>query len=237
MADEPLLSGASMARAAGFDLSIPSAAILVFDESLVPRPRRRNDVGPRHPFRRLSVLDEGVSVACAAGPGAPSAAVAVEFLAAFGVATVVAVGSAGDLHGSLPTAAHSITSAVSDEGTSAHYASDLSADQALCFSLTEAVGRPAITTLTTDVPFRHTPQRLEQHRSRADVVEMECAAVFAVARAFDMKAGALLVVSDHFEGNKWRLRGRPEVGRALVDAVATAVATIAANSASPPKKS
>ena len=226
MADEPVLSAATMAQAAGFEVTIPPAIVLVFDESLMPRTRRRKPAGSQHPFRQMAALDDQVSVVCAAGPGAPSAAVAMEFLAAFGAETVVAVGSAGDLHGSLSPSMHAVSSAVSDEGTSGFYSTDLSADAQLSTRLADRAGGDMITTLTTDVPFRHTAARLEQHRLVADVVEMECAAIFSVANAVGVRAGALLVVSDHFEASRWRMRDRAEVRRQLQDAVAAAVATL-----------
>lgn len=215
-----------MARAAGFEVTMPPAIVLVFDESLMPRTRRRKPAKPQHPFRQMAALNDQVSVVCAAGPGAPSAAVAMEFLAAFGAKTVVAVGSAGDLDGALAPTMYAVRSAVSDEGTSSFYSTDLSADGELSARLAERAGHDTITTLTTDVPFRHTPARLEQHRLVADVVEMECAAIFGVANAVGLRAGALLVVSDHFEADQWRMRDRAEVRRELQDAVATATATL-----------
>lgn len=210
-----------MAAAMRFDLSMPPAAVLVFDEALMPRRSRKQR--PQHPFRALSTLKEGVAMVCANGPGAPSAAVAIEFLAAFGVETVVAVGAAGDLNGSLPTVMHPVVGAVSDEGTSQHYSADLSADAALTDHLTLAADRAPLIALTTDVPFRHTRRRLEHHRARADVVEMECAALFAVAHTFNMRAGSLVVASDDFDGDQWSMRDRSDVNRELKAAVATAI--------------
>lgn len=225
MGEEPALTAAVMAHHAGFDLTLPQSIILVFDESLVPRVRRRSRRPSSHPFRRIAELDDGLAVVCAAGPGAPSAAVAIEFIAAFGAQRVVSVGTAGDLHGRV-SGTHPVGATVSDEGTSPHYGTDTSPDPSIVAALAEVTSNQPLTALTTDVPFRHTPTRLKQHRDVADVVEMECAAIFAVARARDLRAGSLVVISDHFEDSTWRLNDRTATRTRLDEAVALATATL-----------
>lgn len=215
-----------MAAAAGFEPTLDRAAVLVFDETLVPGRQRKSD--KKHPFRRTKSVD-GVSIVCAAGPGAPSAAVAVEFLAAFGVNTIVVVGSAGDLDGSLSIGPHPVMRAISDEGTSRHYDDNpgpsLEADHVLTTQLAAQTGNTPITTVTTDVPFRQTRIRLDQHRKVASTIEMECAAVFAASRHVGLRAGALLVVSDRFD-DEWRMADHAMVREELIAAVATAASAL-----------
>jgi uridine phosphorylase len=215
---EPALSAVTMAAAARLRPRVAPAVVLVFDETLVPGSRVARAHGlvrtlrrgpgtysdPR-PFRRVTEIREGVSLVCAPGPGAPVAAITVEFLAAFGVRRIIAVGTAGDLHGAASATAVPVGLAVSDEGTSKHYGADLRADEELTVLLASRLGRSPVATVTTDVPFRHTPDRLARHRSQALVIEMECAAVFAAARTFDIRAAALLVVADRFSEDTWHL--------------------------------
>lgn len=208
-----------MAAAAGFDVDLAEAVVLVYDEALLPRSarRRRNHRGT-HPFRSVARMSEAVDLVVASGPGSPVAAVTVEFLAALGARRIVSVGRAGLLR---PPEAriHVVDRAVSDEGTSRHYSDDLTAAEDLTAALTAAVkGLPSVT-LTTDVPFRHTQDRLRAHRSVAGLVEMECAATFSAARMFGIEAGALLVVSDVFGEHEWSSRPSAETDAALSDAV------------------
>ena len=194
-----------MADTFDYDLQLAEAVVLVYDSSLVSaRAATRQQRRAHHPFRAVGTLRDGIDIVVAAGPGAPVAAITVDFLAQFGAKRIIAVGSAGVLE---PTSSAPrqivIERAESDEGTSAHYSTDLSADATLTETLVALVGGPTQVTVTTDVPFRHTPERLAAHRARASLIEMECAALFAAAHAANVAAGALVVPSDSFHGDRW----------------------------------
>ena len=75
--------------------------------------------------------------------------------------------------------------------------------------------------MSTDVPFRHTPERLAAHRSGAAVVEMELSAVNAAATRFGIMTAAAVVVSDHFGETAWfpSTADIGAAGRSLVSAV------------------
>jgi len=213
-----------MANQFGFDLELAPSVLLVFDAALVPAcSTTRVQRKALHPFRQVGSLHDGVDIVLAAGPGAPVAAITVEFLAHFGARTIVSVGTAGRLseQDSESTTVHNVVaSAVSDEGTSGHYSTDLTADRALTAALAEIAGVAPCTTLTTDAPFRHTPARLNQHRQHAQVTEMECAALFAASHHFDVRTAALLTTSDEFADEGWRPLNRRVVNDALHEAVA-----------------
>lgn len=195
-----------MIDAYGWEADIAPSVVLVYDSGLVPRkasPRRHRR--SRHPFRQLASLTDDVDIVVATGPGAPVAAITVELLAAFGVSRIIAVGSAGRLDASASTPNTAVIErAESDEGTSAHYGDNLSADRTLTAALVHRLEIPAATALTTDVPFRHTSERLSTHRSRADFVEMECAALFAASHHAGLAAAAIVIGSDEFDGDNWR---------------------------------
>ena len=231
--EQPALTAATMAASFDFDLVLAPAVVLVVDGSLVPaRSATKSQRKAQHPFRQIGSLGSGVDIVQAAGPGAPVAAITVEFLAHFGVERLVLVGSAGRLHE--PTdnmlSAHAVVrEAVSDEGTSAHYGGDLSADAQLTAALAER-SSPTCVSLTTDVPFRHTPERLGHHRDRADITEMECAALFAASHHVGVRAAALVAISDIFTADGWKPVPRKIASDALAQAVTIATQVLTESS-------
>ena len=155
-------------------------------------------------FTRFTVLPGRVAVCPALG--APVAAMAVDSLAVSGVERILVVGSCGALD---PAVRCGDTVLVRD-AFSACGAADLYAPGVNSFGSDPALSdrvaghliadgipvRP-VSAVTTDAPYRETPDLLEGWRARgAQVVEMECAAVFAAARRRGVAAGAVLVVSD-----------------------------------------
>jgi len=227
---EPALTGATLAAASGFDLDLATSAVLVFDQGLVPaKARSRRHRRSSHPFRSVGSLSNGVDIVVAPGPGSPVAAVTVEFLAAFGVTRLISVGTAGRLVPDGPST-RVVGQAVSDEGTSCHYGDDLRPDQDLLAALLTEQGGSAGVALTTDVPFRQTPRRLRSHSEVADLIEMECAAIFSSARAFNIRAGAILVVSDTFGRHDWTRSDPAETLTALGRAVEVSAKVLAQGS-------
>lgn len=159
--------------------------------------------------RPVAVLQPGV--------GAPLAAMFLEELAAMGVRTVVGVGGAGALLPHL-TLGHAVVlgSAVRDEGTSFHYLPPgraVDADPAGVEALSgvlQAEGIPYVVgrSWTTDAVFRETPQRVRRRREEGcAVVEMEAAALLAVARFTGVRFAQLLLAADSLAGPEWEHRG------------------------------
>lgn len=222
----PLLSAEAIIAAHGFDFEPTPTVVVVYDESLVPTRRRRRS---GHPFRRVARTragrGESIDVVLAAGPGAPVAAVTVEFLAAFGVARIVSVGICGVLDGAGgPQGARPLVvrSAVSDEGTSNHYGGNRCPDTALTELLGDALHAEPVTAVTTDVPFRQTPDRLEKLREVGDVIEMEAAALFAAADLRGVAAASILVAGDRFASGRW-MPAPPTTTERLADVLADVV--------------
>lgn len=153
---------------------------------------------------RFVVLPDRVA-ACPA-LGAPAAAMAADSLAVSGVKRILVVGSCGALDPALHCGEVVIVrDAFSACGTTAHYAPDaeqFGSDPGLSGRMAGhllASGIPVqpVSAVTTDAPYRETPEFLDAWRARgAGVVEMESAAVFAAARRRGVAAGAVLVVSD-----------------------------------------
>jgi len=147
------------------------------------------------------------------GIGAPLAAIILEELIAVGCRSFVACGGAGVLDRTI-AAGHLVvpTSAVRDEGTSYHYlaparevAVDARAVEVIAATLT-AAGVPfrLAKTWTTDAVYRETAGRV---RSRAAegclTVEMEAAALAAVAQFRNVPLGIILYGGDDVSGPAW----------------------------------
>lgn len=180
-----------------------------------------------------------------AGPvlGGPQAALLLEKLIVLGARAVMMVGWCGSLTPALPAGSLLIpTRAFPGDGTSPHYLPSGSLPEAhpgLVSLLTERI--PALAdplgipwqmgpVWSTDALYRETPS-LVQHcqRQGALALEMELAALLAVAACRGVAAGAVLVVTDELFGEEWRDATRtPEVRRAREQAALLALESLAA---------
>jgi uridine phosphorylase len=217
----------------------PEAVLLCYQSALArrllgerpsPRPRCPGHVRP------LAGGGGRVAVATGFGIGAPSAAVVLEELIAWGVRRVISVGTAGTLQPHLaPGDVVLCTSAIRDEGTSHHYlppgrlaepgpglTAHLGATlRARGLRVTE--GR----SWTTDAPYRETAAEVRRYREEGVLtVEMEAAALFAVARHRGVELASAVVVSDslaevwepHFHADA-TLDGLEAAARAALEAL------------------
>jgi uridine phosphorylase len=155
------------------------------------------------------------------GVGAPLSAAILEEVIPLGTQTFMVCGGCGVLDGAI-AAGHPVvlSSALRDEGTSYHYLpparlveADTDATAALEAVLTEQ-GIPYLigTSWTTDGLFRETCARREERmREGCLVVEMEAAALFAVAKFRGVRLGQIvyggdLVLPDGWDRRGWDLR-------------------------------
>ncbi len=168
--------------------------------------------------------------------GAPYAAMILELILAWGVEKVLFVGWCGSLNADLAVGDLVVpTGAWADDGTSKHYRLETHGP-------VPAVGKVLQETIkvvernqqpfckgliwTTDGVFRETPSKIALYKKRGSLaVEMEVAALFAVAGFRQVELGALLVVSDELFRMKWQpgfknprfKKGRRFVCKAAVD--------------------
>ena len=121
--------------------------------------------------------------------------------------TTTAVGApAGSLRSGLALGSTVVvTDAVREEGTSYHYlpagvptCADAEISDLLLQSAAVCGAKPVCgPTWTTDAPFRETAGAIKRHQEAGvAVVEMEAAAIFAVAQVRGVRAGVLVAVSD-----------------------------------------
>jgi uridine phosphorylase len=201
-------------RTRGLPDVIPEAVVLTYQGHLTRQLSARTDVLHAFPapMRHLAVLpetDNRVGVAYDFGIGAPVAAMVMETLAALGVRRFVSVGAAGGLQrGARIGDIVLCTSAVRDEGVSHHYvATDAYAypSEELTKRLGDALGSPTSgPTWTIDAPYRETVEEARHYQSEGVLtVEMEAAALFAVASVRGVEVASAFVISDTLGELTW----------------------------------
>jgi uridine phosphorylase len=167
------------------------------------------------PLYLADVDGEPIAV-CHPGVGAPLAAHHLENLIASGCRAFVACGAAGAVAAGL-NADHIVipTGAVRDEGTSFHYlpaSRTVDADTdavAVALSVLAELDIPHTLglTWTTDAPLRETPLRIERRRDEGCLtVEMEAAALFAIAAHRGVRFVQYLYAADDLSGPVWAHR-------------------------------
>jgi uridine phosphorylase len=170
------------------------------------------------------------------GLGAPFAAALLEEVIARGCNRFVVCGSAGVLDRTIARGHLLVPSAaLRDEGTSYHYlppSRQVCADAEAVAAIEAVLAERGIawlrtTTWTTDAYYRETPARIAARRAEGCLcVEMECAALFAVAQFRGVRLGALLSGGDDVSGTEWDLRdwqAQPDVRARMIALAAEAV--------------
>jgi uridine phosphorylase len=174
------------------------------------------------------------------GVGAPLAASCLETLIANGCTTIIGCGGAGSIVAG-QAVGHVIvpTGAVRDEGTSYHYAPaheavapHADALAAMTATLSDAgVPHDLGLTWTTDGVFRETRAKVDRRRDQGClVVEMEAAAMFAVAAFRGVRYGQMVYAGDDVSAEVWDHRHwnrQTSVRERLLDLAFTAVRRMA----------
>jgi uridine phosphorylase len=206
-------------------MDVPEHVVLCFFQDVIANAVQRHggrvidhvvsEIG-RNPIWELAYADRRLAVVHP-GVGAPLAAAFLEELIARGCRAFVACGGAGVLvpdvalgHVVVPTAA------IRDEGTSYHYAPAARASHpsaaavAAIIAALDAHHVPHVTgtTWTTDALYRETREKVGRRVTAGCLtVEMEAAALFAVAAFRGVTFGQLLYAGDDLSGDAWDQRG------------------------------
>ena len=147
------------------------------------------------------------------GVGAPIAAGLLEEAIAFGCRKFIACGGCGVLQKDIAVGHLIVVSgAVRDEGGSYHYLSparEVAADKSGVTALVQSMEARRLPyrvgkTWTTDAPYRETVKKIETRRAEGCLtVEMESAALIAVARFRNVLFGQALYGGDDLSGVEW----------------------------------
>ena len=216
----------------GLNLSgdLPEHCVITFFQDVIERlveegllreiAELRSAMG-RHPFYELGFEDSHIGL-FHPGVGAPLAAALLEEIIAQGCSKFIACGGAGVLDGDIAVGRVLVpVSAVRDEGTSYHYlppGSEIEPSGEAVGAIERTLKRRNVEyvltkTWTTDGVYRETPGRIALRRSQGCLtVEMEAAALFAVARFRNAQLGYMLYAGDDVSGDKWDARGWQDRG-------------------------
>lgn len=201
------------------DFPIPRAVIFAPQKGLADHMLRRFSTkrikGFLGEFHLLRHTNGQVAVSTGFGIGAPAIAALTDEFAALGVQKFALIGLAGGLQPQLAAGSLVIaTRAIRGEGVSRHYLHphptvDSSAElvRGLSTRLT-GQGQPHSlgTVWTTDAPFRELRRDVvEYQRQGVLAVDMESAALLAVARSKDLSAVAAFSIADQLSDGRWRL--------------------------------
>jgi uridine phosphorylase len=195
----------------------PESVILVYDNRMFRWLSEAPDTRPAggRTMAGLVLLgstDGRVGVFGGFGFGAPVAAGRMENLIALGVRRFVSLGAAGALQPDLGVGDLVIcTGAVRDEGVSHHYLPahvEVTPDPTLTAALSAELsthGRiRAGRTWTIDAPYRETVAEVHHYRSDGVLtVEMEAAALFAVAAVRGVAIASAFCISDLLHRHEW----------------------------------
>jgi len=200
------------------------------DATVVAQNREYRIVNASYEGRELSI--------CSTGIGSPSAAIAVEELAAVGVGTFLRVGTCGALQSGIEIGDMIVaTAAAKDEGTSGRYEADTvpaaasydclhalvaaAADRHAGGTGTVHVGPVA----TDDAFYAETDAHVADWEAAGlCAVEMEAAAIFTLARRKGLAAGAICTVDGNLvEGTQKGETDDDELPDAAEDNVARAI--------------
>jgi uridine phosphorylase len=196
----------------------PLAALLCLQRGLPERLARK------HPYRKIGRLngdlyslkktDGKVVVLSNFGLGSPLMAGIAEELIAWGVQRLLSLSMCGALQPDLKAGDIVVCNqAIRDEGTSHHYLPSekyVSANAKLAGeileNLNEAGERPQLgTTWTTDATYRETDIEVRHYQAEGvKTVEMETAALYAVAQVRGVPAASVFVVGDQLANAEWR---------------------------------
>lgn len=165
-------------------------------------------------FNKVFLLEDFPYLAVAyLGTGAPAAAHQMEALIAWGVKRFICIGTAGTLHSNVGIGDIVLfEKAIRDEGTSYHYieASKYIHAPRRMINLLQDLLKQANTqyhigsTWTTDGFYRQTSLEIQHFQQEGVLaVEMETAALFAIAHVHQIDLGAMVVISDSHTQLEW----------------------------------
>jgi nucleoside phosphorylase len=192
-------------------VAIPSDLQYIVDLSHAERATSGKDT----PFK-LFIIKKGKGLPCGlAGPllGAPQGAIVMEKLIALGAQRIWVVGWCGSLQPNIAIGDLIIpTTALSEEGTSAHYPVNKEKKQTNPFlnkRLEDALQKANLPfkkgpVWTTDALYRETSEKVTEYGKRGYLaVEMEMSALINVAVYRSVQLAGLLIVSDELFSLQW----------------------------------
>jgi uridine phosphorylase len=191
----------------------PKRGIICYDKDLLKHIIECHEAKKVDYFEAY-IVDKSVLVAGGFGFGAPVACTILEELNTFGVKEYISIGTAGTLQKNQRIGDIVVCeSAIRDEGTSHHYLASSKyshASDSMTKKIVKALKHYNIphtvgTSWTIDAPYRETVAEAKQYQKEGVLtVEMEAAALFAVAQYRRLQIGAIFTISDSLAELEWK---------------------------------
>jgi len=221
---------------------VPRGAVLCYQPALYDRVLRAEGLqAPRRPEFPVALPSTGGQVGLIGrfGIGAPAATAVLEQLAALGTTAMVSIGTAGSLQRDLALGDLVLCeAAVRDEGVSHHYLPPgrlAAAPAEMTAALGTVLRRSGLAfrtgvSWTIDAPYRETVEEARHYQAEGVLcVEMEAAALFAVAQVRGLRLASAFVISDSLADLVWSPRFHdPAVRAGLAGLYQAAVAALLA---------
>jgi nucleoside phosphorylase len=225
----------------------PAGVVLCYQRSLYNHVLRAEGLkspergGAPHGLMLLPSTGGRVGLLGQFGIGAPAAATVLEELGAMGTSAFVSVGTAGSLQRDLSIGDLVLCeAAIRDEGVSHHYlppaklATAAAAMNAALGAALRQAGVPfrAGTSWTIDTPYRETVAEARRYQAEGVLcVEMEAAALFAVAEVRGLRVASAFAISDSLADLVWNPQFHgPQVQAGLITLYGAAVSALQAAS-------
>ena len=201
------------------DFSAPHTVIFAPQKSLGEYALRRHPtvsikgfLGEFHLFKHSKGR---IALSTGFGIGAPVIAGLADEFASLGVRQFVLVGMAGGIQPDLRTGSLVISrQAIRGEGVSRHYLPlhpTVESSETLTHGLSDILKKHGHahtigTTWTTDAPFRERRRDVLDYQEQAVLaVDMEAAALLAVAKSYHLEAVAVFAIADQLSDAHWRM--------------------------------
>ncbi len=215
------------------DFPVPQAVIFAPQKSLAKRALRtffdRRVRGFLGEFYLLNSTRGRIGLSTGFGIGAPGIAGLTDEFCALGVERFLILGMAGGLQADLSSGDLILCAeAIRGDGTSPHYlpeADSVSSSESLLTNLSAALSarnhaHRIGTTWTTDAPFRELRGEVLAHQRRGVLaVDMEAAAMLAVAQANGRSALAAFAIVDSLADGTWKMPQNLNPARAGLEAL------------------
>ncbi|MBA3045490.1 MAG: nucleoside phosphorylase [Candidatus Thermoplasmatota archaeon] len=195
----------------------PDGLILCYDRNLLAFILANHKTTVARIFGEVHVLDETegkIAIASVHGIGGPCAVTTMEEKIAFGINKFISIGLAGSLQKSIGIGDIVVCDrAIRDEGVSHHYLESSKyahASEEMTKRIKSSLDKLGIeyvtgTSWTTDAVYRETTAEVSQYqKDGVATVEMEAAALFAVAQYRKVQIGSILTISDSLADMKWQ---------------------------------
>jgi uridine phosphorylase len=200
----------------------PAGVVLCYQSALYRHVLRAEGLRPREgpgALRRMLPLPSTggcIGLLGQFGIGAPAAATALEEVAAMGTLVFISIGTAGSLQRDLEVGDLVLCeAAIRDEGVSHHYlppgrlarpAERITAALGAALRRSDVAFQPG-TSWTIDTPYRETVAEARHYQSDGVLcVEMEAAALFAVAEVRGLQVASAFAISDSLADLVWNPR-------------------------------